>query len=195
MAATVDRLIRLTSAPLIRIVLIVVDVSWPRGTAWRCREGTTSRYYYRRRRRSSVRRTAWTVPDAGDNTETALCCSVLVRRRVKFPNAENTPRSVLAVSDGYRAPFPYSCSRSTVRGSPHLVCTSFEIRSSVRSFVRLLFFFFFSSIAKGKELAAHAATLKNRFNPVIEWGRENSTHPRRRRAFRLPWITPPVLFC
>lgn len=120
MAATVVRLIRLTtSAPLIRIVLIVI-VSWPRGTAWRCREGTTSGYYYRRRRRSSVRRT---VPSEyrRQYRNGAVLYSVLVRRRVKFPNAENTPRSVLAVSDGNRAPFPYSCTRSTVRGSPHLV--------------------------------------------------------------------------
>lgn len=61
-------------------------------------------------------------------------------------------RSVLAVSDGNRAPSPYSCSRSPSSPLHHFKLVRPSVRSSIS---RLLFFFFFS---KGKELAAHAAT-------------------------------------
>lgn len=73
----------------------------------RCREGSTSRpyyyyyYYYLLPASASLVRPP---NSAGDKNG-----AVLDRRRVKFSNAENTPRSVLAVSDGNTASSPYSC--------------------------------------------------------------------------------------
>lgn len=95
-------------------------------------------YFYYRRRLFAERSCRWQQRSG----------AALVRRRVNFLNAENTPSSVLAVSDGNRSLSPYSCTSPAIRDSPHLVSFACIILSPlVRPFtcpsLGYLFNFFF----------------------------------------------------